>query len=272
MKSVSRPLAFIAVTCILWLAHPAQSSAEQTITCPSGQYDMLDWLTMDSDLRGSHYFTNSSNPLYTVVYTSGSTKFYWLKGGSGFPWDINLYDSNYVYRWVTENVWGDPTTYKKAYTNTNHPFVARCAAAGSPGWNQVIPPTGSPFNSQYAIYDHPAGTNGCHLASVNNLKYVVNEVWGPYSENFGGNIPNPIQTLVVAYRWGCDNNGNGTYSCSNKEEYHLTQRYGLVQWKHFQSNGTCDANGKCTWSLVKTSTHSDLQSGTPPVPDVPCLN
>ena len=65
---------------------------------------MLDWLTMDSDLRGSHYFTNSSNPLYTVVYTGGtSPKFYWLKGSAGYPWDINLYDSSFIYRWVTEN-------------------------------------------------------------------------------------------------------------------------------------------------------------------------
>lgn len=47
---------------------------------------------------------------------------------------------------------------------------------------------------------------------------------------------------------------------------------GLMQWKHFQSNGTCDNNGNCTWTLVQTSTHSILQSGTPPLPDVPCLN
>lgn len=272
MKSVSHLLLFVIVGCMAWLSHPTPSTAQQTIACPPGQYDMLDWLTMDSDLRDSHYFTNSSNPLYTVVYTSGSTKFYWLKGGSGYPWDINLYDNNYIYRWVTENVWGDPKTYKKSYTDTNKPFVARCAAAGSPGWNQVIPPSGSPFNTKYAIYDDPAGTNGCHLKSVNDLKYVVNEVWGPYSESFGGNIPNPITTLVVAYRWGCDNNGNGTYSCTNKEEYHLAQRYGLVQWKHFVSSG-CDSNGKCNWgTATETSTHSELVSGTPPAPNVPCLN
>ena len=267
MKFAFPPFIIAVAACLLALLQPAQTRAEQTISCPPGQYDMLDWLTMDSDLRGSNYFTNSSNPLYTVVYTTGSTKFYWLKGSSGYPWDINLYDNSYIYRWVTENVWGDPTTYKKAYTNTNHPFVARCAAAGSPGWNQVIPPTGTPFNSQYAIY-----ATGCSLQSINNLKYVVNEVWGPYSESFGGNIPNPITTLVVAYRWGCDDNGNGTYSCSNKEEYHVAQRYGLLQWKHFQSNGTCDNNGVCTWTPVQTSTHSNLVSGAPPAPDVPCIN
>jgi hypothetical protein len=272
MKSVSHLLPLILVSCIAWLSNPTPSSAQQTITCPPGQYDMLDWLTLDSDLRGSNYFTNTNSPLYTVVYTSGSTKFYWLKGGSGFPWDINLYDNNYIYRWVTENVWGDPTTYKKAYTDTNKPFVARCAAAGSPGWNQVIPPSGSPFNTKYAVYDHPANTNGCHLKEVDDLNYVVNEVWGPYSESFGGNIPNPITTLVVSYRWGCTNNGNGTYSCTNKEEYHLAQRYGLVQWKHFTSSN-CDPNtGKCTWTVQDTSTHSNLVSGVPPAPNVPCLN
>lgn len=272
MKSVSHLLPLITLSCIVWLYHPTPANAEQTITCPPGQYDMLDWLTLDSDLRGNHYFSDST-PLYTVVYTSGSTKFYWLKGGSGYPWDINLYDNNYIYRWVTENVWGDPYTYKKAYTDTNKPFVARCAAAGSPGWNQVIPPSGSPFNTKYAVYDDPNQTNHCHLASINDLKYVVNEVWGPYSESFpGGTLPNPLTTLVVAYRWGCTNNGNGTYSCTNKEEYHLAQRYGLVQWKHFTSSN-CDPNtGKCTWTLQDTSTHNNLVQGTPPAPNVPCLN
>ena len=29
------------------------ASAEATMSCPAGTYDMLDWMTLDSDLRAS---------------------------------------------------------------------------------------------------------------------------------------------------------------------------------------------------------------------------
>jgi len=38
--------------------------------------------------------------------------------------------------------------------------------------------------------------------------------------------------------YGCTKNQNGSYSCVEKEEFHVTQRYGWVQSKHF--NGSCD--------------------------------
>jgi len=65
--------------------------AQSTANCPAGTYDMLDWMTMDSSLRGSHYLSSTANPLYTDL---ASNKFYWTKGVKGFPSDIQLYDSN----------------------------------------------------------------------------------------------------------------------------------------------------------------------------------
>ncbi len=67
--------------------------AESTISCPSGEYDMLDWMTMDSDLRSSKYLGGSANPLYTDMWAG---KFYWTKSGTGYPWDIQLYDNNNI--------------------------------------------------------------------------------------------------------------------------------------------------------------------------------
>ena len=43
------------------------ANAETTISCPSGTYDMLDWMTMDSDLRSTYHMEGTSNPLYTVM-------------------------------------------------------------------------------------------------------------------------------------------------------------------------------------------------------------
>src|ERR1700746_2861488 len=110
-------------------AAPA-ANAETTISCPSGTYDMLDWMTMDSDLRATYHMEGTSNPLYTVME---SGKFYWVKGPQGYPWDIQLYDSKYIYLWITELSYSVPQSYKKFTNNTNLPLVPRCATAGSPG-------------------------------------------------------------------------------------------------------------------------------------------
>ena len=60
-------------------AAPA-ANAESTISCPAGTYDMLDWMTMDSDLRSTNHMEGTSNPLYTVMEAG---KFYWVKGPQG---------------------------------------------------------------------------------------------------------------------------------------------------------------------------------------------
>ena len=89
---------------------------------------MLDWMTMDSNLRASQYLSGTANPLYTLVLPD---KFYWTKGGNGYPWDIQLYDNNYVYLWITEHAWNDPQSYKKFLYNTNMPLAPRCAQGAS---------------------------------------------------------------------------------------------------------------------------------------------
>jgi len=33
------------------------------MSCPSGTYDMLDWMTLDSSLRGNYHMSGSANPL-----------------------------------------------------------------------------------------------------------------------------------------------------------------------------------------------------------------
>src|SRR5437899_11072225 len=90
-------------------AESGEQVTESTISCPSGTHDMLDWMTMDSDLRSSKHLTGSANPLYTSIK---SGKFYWTKGGTGYPWDIQLYDNNYIYLWITEYAWNYPNSYK----------------------------------------------------------------------------------------------------------------------------------------------------------------
>jgi hypothetical protein len=190
------------------------AAAESTMSCPAGSYDMLDWMTMDSSLRSTNHLSGTANPLYTEVMPG---KFYWTKGGNGYPWDIQLYDSSYVYLWITEFAWNSPNTFKKFSYNTNEPLAPRCAKAGFPGSSIKVP------NTTYDIY------TDCSHYTRHTLGTGVNEVWGPYYLWLGGKLPSKLKTLVVSYRYNC----SSYQGCRDKEEYYLTQQYGLVQWVHY---------------------------------------
>jgi len=183
--------------------------------CPAGTYDMLDWMTMDSSLALNHHMAGSANPLYTSM--SGG-KFYWTKGANGSPWDIQLFDRNYIYLWITELNWNDPHTFKKFANNTNMPLVPRCAKAGFPGSTIAVP------NTSYQTY------SDCTHYTTQNLLKGINQVWGPYKITLGGNLPDKLSVLVASYRYNCDVNYG---HCGDKEEFYLAQKYGLVQWVHY---------------------------------------
>src|SRR5947199_7522897 len=151
-------VAAVLLSCLGFLPGSNLARAESTISCPSGTHDMLDWMTMDSDLRSSKHLTGSANPLYTLIH---SGKFYWTKGGNGYPWDIQLYDKNYIYLWITEYDWNNPSSYKKFTYNTNLPLVPRCAKAGFPGSTIKVP------NTSYQTY-----TDCSHHVTQNLLKSI----------------------------------------------------------------------------------------------------
>jgi hypothetical protein len=230
----------LVLAALLWvglLQSASKAYAESTISCPSGEYDMLDWMTMDSDLRSSHYLAGGANPIYTKTL---SGKFYWTKSGVGYPWDIQLYDDNFIYLWITELDWNNPRTFKKSALNTNMPLTARCAKGGFPGSAIRVP------NTSYQTY------TDCANYTTQSLKYGINEVWGPYTLSFGGSVPNNTKTLVVSYRYNCDNSYN---NCGDKEEYYLAQRYGLVQWVHYRLvRGVYQQQQKSIFNTLKTGT------------------
>src|SRR5690242_609693 len=170
------------------------AQAETTINCPSGTYDMLDWMTADPDLRATSHLTGSANPLYTSLWPG---KFYWTKGSNGSPWDIQLYDDKFVYLWITEYAWNDPQTYKKFSRNTNMPFTPRCAKGSKGGF------PGSTIRVSDTSYDIHTS---CHSFTTHNLMKGVNQVWGPYQLSFGGDLPRNMPTLVVSYRYNCNTN------------------------------------------------------------------
>lgn len=188
-----------------------KASAESTISCPPGTIDMLDWMTMDSDLRSTQHMTGT-HPMQTVVWPD---KVWYLKDSSGTTWDINLYDQNYIYGWITELNWGNPYDFKKATHNTNFPMAPRCAVTGYPG--SALPISNTEYDTHI----------GCGLQSRQNLGKAINEVWGPFEATLWGDLPANLPVIVVSYRYGCD---NSYWNCTSKEEFVYAQRYGLVRW------------------------------------------
>ena len=232
--------ALLPVVCLLLLlsGFAARAHAETTMNCPAGTYDMLDWMTLDSSLRSTYHMEGTANPLYTNML---SGKFYWTKGANGSPWDIQLFDSKYIYLWITEYNWLDPHTFKKFADNTNMPLVPRCAKAGFPGSTITVK------NTAFQIY-----TDCTHYTTM-TLYNAVNQVWGPYKITLGGMLPANLSVLVASYRYNCDSNYN---NCRDKEEYYLAQKYGLVQWVHYSLvSGTYQFDQRTIFNqLVKGTT------------------
>jgi hypothetical protein len=194
----------------------------------SGTYDMLAWMTMKPSMAATQHMAGTANPVYTSV--TGS-RFYWTKTGNGYPWDIQLYDNNYIYLWVTELDWQNPNSFKEFNSPTkgkfNLPFAPRFAKGGFPG------STVKSSDSTYEIH------SDCNTFVTKTLGHVINSVWGPYQETLGGQLPPKLTTLVINYQYSCDAN---YANCRDKEEFHLAQPYGLVKWQHQRlgANGTYD--------------------------------
>lgn len=221
--SLALSLALLAVGTTLSPTARAQSAA--TSTSPA-LYDMLNWMTMGPGLSEAHHMTGTANPIYSH---RESDRFFWTKTAQGYPWDVQLYDNNYVYLWVTELNWQNPRSYKAFHSatkgNYNMPITPRFVPAGYPGSTITV------SDSTFEIH------SDCDTFVTQNLGHVVNQVWGPYQETLWGDLPPNLTTMVISYRYTCDANYS---NCQNKEEYHFAKPYGLVKWQHetLLPNGT----------------------------------
>ena len=215
-------------------AAPDLSPTAKANNTTTTTYDMLAWMTMRSDLGIDHHMAGTANPLYTHVKWD---RFFWTKTAGGYPWDIQLYDKNFIYLWVTELDWKNPRSFKafksEKYGKYNLPLVPRWARGGYPGSTIKI------SDSAYEIH------SDCNSFVTKNLGHVINEVWGPYKETLGGQLASNLSTLVISYRYSCDQN---YANCKNKEEFHLAKPYGLVKWQHqsLAANGTYNSPDNVT--------------------------
>jgi hypothetical protein len=143
----------LAVALCCSLAPGAFGQIQSTISCPAGHgyWDVLSVMMMDPGLASNYHMEGITNGLpSSYVYTvwdQTQTKLYYVKNPQGNPWDINLYDSNYIYQWVTElddwngvNHWNDPTSCKK-FNNGSQNRRPTSPCAGLPGARLLEEPT-----------------------------------------------------------------------------------------------------------------------------------
>ena len=78
-----------------------------------------------------HMGPGNANPSYTYINPDNGSGnyanigyFLWIKGASGYPWDVKTWDTNYIYDRSTELVWTDPTSFKRF--NQDLPISPRC--------------------------------------------------------------------------------------------------------------------------------------------------
>jgi hypothetical protein len=244
---------FLAVILLCSFAWAGQA------VCTPTEYDMLDWMTQNSFQSNYMTGTGNVNPRYEYMEAS-QYAYYDIKAPSGYPWDLNFYDTTedgYIYQWATENVWGDPSTYRAFDSTTTMPWAPRCVPIAGIGEKlATITLTSAPYH----FYDA-----GCTLRQKQyDLGYVVNEVWDNGRITVGGNIPPNIHSLALSYRYTCDSTYN---NCKYKETFEYARQYGLLRWTYYiLTNGVYVQNNQTVHNT------SSAFGGGPLEPVHPCWN
>jgi hypothetical protein len=195
---------------------------------PTGQlYDMVDWSTLDADLRATSHMASEAGGLpgpYGGAYVVGTVvkadRITYLKTLEGDTWDVNLVDDIGIWSWRTETNWNTPRSYtqfRRVGQVLNSPRMAR---GGYPGMRWIN------CDSAYAAHrDCAAPTSYGHLG------YIIHELYGPYYFDPGyGDVAGLI--LKLAYYYGCT--APTTDSCSSVEVTWLSKRYGAFAWRLYE--------------------------------------
>jgi hypothetical protein len=278
----------LAALVLLGVAQPC-AHAQATTTCPAGYWDMADVVMMDQSLRNNNYhlegeistpagpdgnsYLNESAP---STNNSSSGKLQYVKtyqtapgqtGLKGYPWDINLYDSQYIYLWVTEQSWADPWAYKKFNSGSNDysmRLARRCVVPGDGNTSVIVnapPSVDSSNNTNYinqpaTLPPTPSSADCTAPSSSANLKYSRMTVQSTQSGfTFHDDVNNQTLSLTivpVTYEYSCTTGAGGAGDCKFKEEFAYNNTYGWIRWQYWTSDGS-------TWSWQKTSLHDHLK-------------
>lgn len=165
------------------------------------------------------------NPMFVLQspLTTTSGWIYYIKNPSGFPWDINFYDQNYVYQCITEGPsgWTNPSSYK-VFASTSWP-----GGHGGIGWSPRYIGDG-PFENYLVTEDTTYQTwlNGA-LQATQNLGAVSTLVQGPF--NLACGDLGTLACIILSYQWN-----NPGVPLGTQEQFWYAYGYGQVRWQEYQ--------------------------------------
>jgi hypothetical protein len=248
-------------------------------------------MMMDPTLAAGYHMEGITNNLpSSYVYTmwdQSQAKVYYVKNPQGNPWDVNLYDSDYIYQWVTElgvwhgvNHWNDPTSCKKFnnggqnnMSDFSMRWAARCAAPGGDNsllWNP--PPSTQPNNTNYITYvEHEL------QSPAQNLNYSRLRLRPTSTATITDHRASPprkfsITVLPLQYTYSCSVFKNAR-SCKYREIFdygidtgvnpvdNIKHSYGWIRWRYYINSTGGDPYVPAVWVLTNTSTSDQLMPG-----------
>ena len=223
--------------------------------------DLLDWVMMPFSGTNTRYNSTESGPSLYKAYHLDTGLFWWLKGSTGNPWDINPYDASQIYLWITEN--GDsgqvcpgfancflsPTAYKKFLTPV--PIAPRYFTLG--GADVVINSAGNnPIQRTVNC-----GTDGQPNINIGNIVGVLHDA-GTMTI---GSVT--ARTLIINYYYSLAST-TPPYQSGQRERFYLQQGFGQNSWDHATWGGSSyvvDQGPNTTNTIV---------AGGPPSPSFGC--
>jgi len=282
----------LAVATCLPLAPRAFGQIQSTVTCPAGHgyWDVLSVMMMDPGLATSHHMEGITNGLPSAyIYTrwdQSERRVYYVKNPQGNPWDINLYDSNYIYQWVTEldlwkgvNHWNDPTSCKKfnsgatsVTSNLSMRWAARCVVPGEDNSSFWNPPSATePNNTNYYTYvdqrleSHPQNLGYSQLAVEHTGTFTITDHRANPPQSFS------ITTLPLEYTYSCTSENINACKFREVFEYgldtdvnpvdNIRHSYGWVSWHYYTNSTGGNPNVAAEWVLANSSTTDQLMPG-----------
>ena len=292
-----KPFGVVFVSCV-WcvcasslLVPGAFAQIQPTITCQNDAWDVLSVMMMDPGLASGYHMEGFTKGLpSSYVYTmwdQSQSKVYYVKNPQGNPWDINLYDSQYIYQSVTElgmwhgvNHWNDPASCRKfdngsrdSRSDLSMRWARRCAIPGagnSTFWNP--PPSIQPNNTNYVTYvDHVL------KKPAQNLNYSLLRLDSTSTMTITDHRTDPpqpvsITTLPLNYFYTCGVSQN-LNSCKSREVFdygvdtdvspvdNVKHSYGWVQWRFYKNATQGNPNRPPVWVLSNNSTSDQLMPG-----------
>jgi hypothetical protein len=307
---VSRVQLFETAASILLLSVSGFCQAPSTISCKagSGQWDILSVMMMQPSLTQAYKHVQGTAYNYTLgtnqpsyLYTNWAVTNQQQNQGQvtyvktyqplpnensplyGYPWDVNNYDSSYIYLWITELNWQDPWSFKP-FSESTVQLAPRCAVPGNAvQWMDSsqstftlhpnpVPPSNYEYNS----------TDCTQRSTTENLGWVQTSVGSTLTGQFtltdqtNNNNPIPLTLLPVTYLYNCQSKNAG--NCGSKEEFDYgidssKNSYGWVQWTLWEDSTSHSNFGSPTQKTVNNVLAADnVSAGENGSVYFPCTN